>query len=674
MLSWYDVFYYLKLFLRWWFVFVAAIALAVSTAWYVIRQQPDTYTSAMSLAVGRNFEVTTPDQAQVGLSNVLAGFYNALAKREVILGQVVEELGLEEQLPWWVIRDRMLATRVDREANLLEIRITDTDPERAAIIANAIGDALIRFTPTSQEHIEAQQNEISRQTQQVERDLQQIEMNLTELKERLGTLTSSIDLANVGSQITVQEGLRDQLRREYATLVGLGNQALANTLAVFEKAEPSLYALPKKTTMTMALAGGGALVLALGAILLLDMLDERWRTGRELQTRTRIKSLAEVPDTPPLVAAPSNLVLKREQAISDAYANIVLAAGSRLPRSLLVSSPQPTAARSALVLDLALMYTRTGHRVIIVDGESGDNYLRDQLELATTQLGENRWHPTSVGQPTSNNGQSGFWDHLKPTAMNNVLLLAGRDAGYERLTSLVPLAYWPEMVAHLQKVADIVIFDGPAALSGPEAGVLAPLLDGTLLVLDGRCDPRLKARKARQFLGNALNERFLGALVIRQAHGMLAHPQRLLAKRPRLSLGMDRSGITITVNKVDTHTAELEQQRLLSSSPEATAPEAVQTAQTAQTAQQAAASAPAMERSVGEATMSWEDLLKLEHETPAVQSVQDGDQREPTGPPDFWEQVGNPLRRSDGTPRRTRIANSTRPSRIRLARARREGV
>lgn len=146
MLTWRDVFNYVKLFLRWWFVLALAVLLAAGTAWYVLRQQPDMYTSLVTLSVGTNFSVAAPDQAQVALSNVLADYYAALSKREVILGPVVEELQLS--FPWPLIRDRMLAVRVDRGANLLEVRITDTSPERAAAIANAVAASLITFTPT----------------------------------------------------------------------------------------------------------------------------------------------------------------------------------------------------------------------------------------------------------------------------------------------------------------------------------------------------------------------------------------------------------------------------------------------------------------------------------------------------------------------------------------------
>lgn len=106
MLTWHDVLTYVRLFLRWWFVLALAVALAVGTAWYMLRQQPDIYLSQATLMVGNNFEVSAPTQAQVALSNVLADYYATLTRREVILAPVAERLQLT--FPWQIIRDRMM--------------------------------------------------------------------------------------------------------------------------------------------------------------------------------------------------------------------------------------------------------------------------------------------------------------------------------------------------------------------------------------------------------------------------------------------------------------------------------------------------------------------------------------------------------------------------------------
>lgn len=548
MLTWHDVFNYLKILLRWWFVLALAVTIAASVAWNTMRQQPDMYVSQVTLSVGNNFSATAPSEAQVTLSNVLANYYATLAKREVILAPVIEELQLS--FPWQVIRDRMLSANVNRVANLLEIRITDTNPDRAAAVANAVAASLIAFTPNSQEDVEAQQSEISRQMREIQGNLEVVESRIAELQARLGTVSSAIDIADLQNQIQVLQTTRTQYLDNYNKLVGLSNQTLTNSLSIFEAATPASYPLPKKVTVAMGIAGAGGLVLAIVAVLMIDMLDERWRTGGELQSRTGIKSLGEVPDVPSTVAVPAALAHRREQAIRAAYANLVLAARSRLPRSLLVSSPQYAASRSAVAIDLAGMYARTGHRVILVDAENGPSSLLDQLDLVDKQAEQSGWGRPRNGHGGYGDGPTRLLAHLRPTALHNVLVLSAREAGFDRFSVLVPLAHWSEMVAHLQKVADVVIFDGPSALHGPEAGILAPLVEGALLVLNGRQDSRSSVIKARNYLGGDLGNQFLGAIVVGQAPG--AASQRK-ASPPRLETGgslrfvVSRRGITISM-------------------------------------------------------------------------------------------------------------------------------
>lgn len=541
MLTWHDVLYYVRLFLRWWFVIALSVALAVGTAWVLTRQQPDTFASQAALMVGNNFEVAAPSQAQVALSNVLADYYAALVKREVILGPVVERLQLS--FGWTVIRDRMLQTRIDRGANLLEIKITDTNPDRAAAIANAISEQLIAYTPNAPEKIAAQQAEISRQLNETQANIQAVEAKIAELEGRLANLSSAIDISDVQSQLEALQRTRQRYLDEYANLINLSNQTSVNTLSLFEPARPAVEPLPKKRALTLAIAGGGGLLMAIVACLILDRLDERWRNGSELLSRTGIRSLGDVPEGPPPTPGLRPGGPARHQALNNVFSNMILAAQSKLPRTLLVSSPQASPARSAMAIDLAEMYTRTGHRVLLVDTESESAYIPGLLGPHL-----NGAAAASFGG-ASFEGQGSIWSYVRPSSIPNLLVLSGREAGYDRFSSLVPLVFWPDMLSHLRKAADVVIFDGPGALTGPEASLLAPLVDGVLLVLNGKQDSRSTAIKARKQLTSEADSKFLGAIVTSWTGQARREPARLGAKGGNFRIALGRDGITITLGQ-----------------------------------------------------------------------------------------------------------------------------
>ncbi|MCX7790094.1 MAG: lipopolysaccharide biosynthesis protein [Chloroflexaceae bacterium] len=539
MLTWHDVLTYVRLFLRWWFVLALAVALAVGTAWYMVRQQPDIYLSQATLMVGNNFEVSAPTQAQVALSNVLADYYAALTKREVILAPVVERLQLT--FPWQVIRDRMLATRVDRGANLLEIKITDTNPERAAAIANAIAEELIAYTPNAPEKIAAQQAEISRRLEEAQANMQAVDAKIAELEERLKNLSSAIDISDVQQQLQALQLTRQRYLDEYTNLINLSNQTSANSLSLFEAARPAAGPLPQKRSLTLATAGLGGLLMAIVAALVLDRLDERWRTSSELQSRTGIRSLGELSELPPYGTENWRAESKRQESLNRLYSNMVHAARSKLPRTLLISSPQKSSARSSVAIEIARMYIRTGHRVLLVDAEGDTVHIPQML----AQRAHGRNGTDANGKPFGVPGS--LWAYIRPTGTPNLLVLSGREAGYSRFSELVPLVFWPEMLEHLRKATDVVIFDGPAALEGPDAGLLAPLVDGVMLVVNGRSDSRSTVIEARKQLTSEPETRFLGAVIATPASRTLQGPSSASAKAGGFRVSVTRNGITIVV-------------------------------------------------------------------------------------------------------------------------------
>jgi len=539
MLTWHDVLTYVRLFLRWWFVLALAVALAVGTAWYMVRQQPDIYLSQATLMVGNNFEVSAPTQAQVALSNVLADYYAALTRREVILAPVVERLQIT--FPWQVIRDRMLSTRVDRGANLLEIKITDTHPERAAAIANAIAEELIAYTPNAPEKIAAQQAEISRRLEEAQANMQAVDAKIAELEERLKNLSSAIDISDVQQQLQALQLTRQRYLDEYTNLINLSNQTSANSLSLFETARPAPGPLPQKRSLTLATAGLGGLLMAILAALVLDRLDERWRTSSELQSRTGVRSLGELSELPPHPTENWRAESKRQETLNRLYSNMVHAARSKLPRTLLISSPQKSTARSSVAIEIARMYVRTGHRVLLVDAEGDTIHIPRLFDQRANGRNGNDANGKPFGVPGS------LWAYIRPTSTPNLLVLSGREAGYSRFSELVPLVFWPEMLEHLRKATDVVIFDGPVALAGPDAGLLAPLVDGVMLVLNGRSDSRSTVIEARKQLTSEPDTRFLGAVIATPASRALQDPSTASAKGGGFRISVTRNGITILV-------------------------------------------------------------------------------------------------------------------------------
>ena len=126
---------------RWWWLILLATLLAGGVSMLVVSQQPSVYRARSTLLIGSAINNPNPSGNDFWLSQQLADTYADIAQRQVIRDAVMETLGL----PWL---PGYTATTVPN-TQLIEIGVTDTIPERAAVVANEITRQLILQTPTS---------------------------------------------------------------------------------------------------------------------------------------------------------------------------------------------------------------------------------------------------------------------------------------------------------------------------------------------------------------------------------------------------------------------------------------------------------------------------------------------------------------------------------------------
>ncbi|MCS6887023.1 lipopolysaccharide biosynthesis protein [Chloroflexus sp.] len=519
MLTWSDIWSYMRTMLRWWWVALLAALLAASAALIFALRQPDYYVSRVTLRVGDTLSTAAPDPQMIGLSNTVAGFYGEMAKRAVILEPVAEKLGLP--FPWPVIRDYMLATSVNRQASLLEITITDTNPQRAAAIAGAIATELIQFGPNSPENIAAQRNLLNEQIARAQREIEQLDRQIDQTRELLAQATSATDLREARNRLQELEQARDTAQNAYTQLLRLQNTSMVNSLSLFEAAKVPEAPLPNKRRLTVAVAGLAGLLLGLMASFVLEAIDTRWRNHNDLRSRFGLNFLGTVPGKRPLIGLREEEARMRASAVKEAHTQIVLAGLPRNARILMISGPRPSHERSALVIDLAHCYTLSGYRVLLVDAET---------ERAA--LSELFGDPEPVLQPIMIDGETQVWSSLRVTPMKNVLLLA-RNIG-EDGRPLPPSQPWPVLVEGLQRAADILIFDGPSTLTGVEAALLAPIVDGVVLALKPTEDSSRDIQQSLKRLTLKRNDSVLGAVMLTEEYTLPTRADRLRLPLPNL--------------------------------------------------------------------------------------------------------------------------------------------
>jgi capsular polysaccharide biosynthesis protein len=462
MVTWSEVQSFIRIVLRWWWISVLAVLTAGGVAYAVTGQQQPTYTANATLMVGDSLLSTQPAPSQLEIEKELLQFYSELAHREPILGAVQASLGLD--FPWQTLRDTMVRTRIVSNASLLEIIVSDTNPVRAAAIANAIGDHLIAFSPTSPEKIAAERQVIENQMRTVEKRINKVAVEIEALTERRDRVTSAIDLADINQKLEQLEIILRQEQSTYNTLLAYRQSSTTNSLKFFEQAKPASFQLPSRRMATIGVAVLGALLFSILTIVFIERTGNRWKDAQDLAYYFNITNLGSIPTGPPIATVSQEMRLEREQALEYVYSNILLNIPQRRNYTLLLSSPHNNDNRAQLASDLSHLFVRAGCKVLIIDG--------DRVQLPNG----------SASQPA--------------------------------LAEIAPSLRWPDLIQQLRNAADVIIFDGPTVLNNADAALLAPHVDGVILVVSPALDTRADVAKSIQQLLRQQPTPLVGSVIL----------------------------------------------------------------------------------------------------------------------------------------------------------------
>lgn len=489
--------------LRWWWIILIAVPLSSGVAFFISRYETRYYVARATLMIGNTLESPRPDPIQMQLGASLGRFYGQLARRERILQPVQEKLNLP--FSWEVIANYMLRTSVDSSANLLEIYVTDSNPVRAAAIANAIADQLIAYSPTSPDKIAAEQMTIEQQLRESEARLNDLRARIEETTFRRQQVTSASDLAEVNQTLMQLEKSLSDERDTYNRLLSYKNSSVVNVLTPFEPAEPPSAPLPSRRNMTILFAGLGGLLIAVAAAYVLDRVDPRLHGPGDVRDRVDLPVLGSVPKGPPIQQASAAQVERRLEAMRKVQTNLMLAAREDGVHALLVTSAHPSEARSAVSADLADLFARSGHRVLLVDAEPTEPYLSRLLRADPSH--SRPWTRLGAGD------RQALRTYLVPLAIPNVAFLPVAPT-LDAQPAMLNSRRWHELTHLFTSVADVVIFDGPAAMRGPDAALLAPHVDGVVVVVDPAADEQDLVMESKQRLQKDQRTYLMGAVLL----------------------------------------------------------------------------------------------------------------------------------------------------------------
>jgi len=250
-----------------------------------------------------------------------------------------------------------------------------------------------------------------------------------------------------------------------------------------------------------------SLVAGIGLAFLLDFLDDTVKSLDDVDRYIHLPALAMIPasrgaanlkglprpHTGPSESTALALIDDARSPIAESYrhlrTSLLLSSAGQPPKTILVTSSQPSEGKTTTAINTAFMLAQTGAEVLIIDCDLRRPRLHSQFEI-----------PNSKGLTTWLSGEKDLDNLLQtyPKTHNLKILTSGpvppnpaELLGSEEMRRLLNLL--SERFAH-------IIIDSPPAISFTDASILSTMVDGVMLVVHGGRSSRAVVRRAKQQL------------------------------------------------------------------------------------------------------------------------------------------------------------------------------
>ena len=455
---------YFYLFRSWLWLIVLAGVLAGAGAYFVSVRTTPIYETSTRLLVSDPPAMRSIEYTGMVNTQTMARTYTEILVDRPVLEGVIEQLDLKttpEQLK------KSISVELVRDTQLVVVTVQSANPERAAAIANSIASV---FT----ERIRQLQSERYAATQEgLAQQVKDMEAQIDETNQALKSEDDPSKQIQLEARLTEYRRLYSNLVTNFEQVRLAEAQTSTNVVVSEPAAVPSIPVSPKTMRNTI-LAVFAGMLLAAGAVVAIDALDDTIKDPEEIRKKFNLSILgmiashngaAEMPITQ---SEPRSPVSESFRALRT---NLTFAGVDRHLRCILVTSATPQDGKTTVSTNLAVVMAQGERQTLLVDAD----LRRPRVHTMFGLLNRTGLVNLFIRAPET------LPDFIQPSGLPGLSVLPSGSLP-PNPAELIASQKMTQVMNWIVDKYDVVIIDTPPVLAVTDAVALSRSVDGVVLV------------------------------------------------------------------------------------------------------------------------------------------------------------------------------------------------
>lgn len=296
----------------------------------------------------------------------------------------------------------------------------------------------------------------------------------------------SIDYNILRRELDTNKTLYDGLLQRYRE-IGVAGGIGINNISVVDRAVVPAEPFSPRPVLNIALGLLAGLGLSAVFLFVVENWSQALRRPDELTRAFNLPLLGVVPkftDDIPILARLADQRSSATEAYHAVRAGILFSGAERMPKSILFTSSRPGEGKTTSAISTAMIFARTGLKVILVDGDLRDPSLHGLFGIRSGR-----------GLSSVFAGTATVEEVLTDTSEPNLKLITAGPLP-ENAAELISRPGTLTGLSMLEDACDLLVIDSPPVLGLADAPMLSTMVEATVFVMRANLASKLLIRRS----------------------------------------------------------------------------------------------------------------------------------------------------------------------------------